>query len=234
MFELNAAGAALFADSIKAAKDATPFGAAVYVYPEEDYRDMRLFLTEDGKSGFALKGDDIVSVFSGQKGASTALLQLAVQEGGRRLDAFDTVLTNIYATNGFRAVARLAWNDEYRPDDWNKATFKQFNGGEPDVVFMVYDPANSAARGGVEVQDYDEGNALQREALGAEQRPVLSRARGLESIFEGLNGRGLALTRAQAAAKSHPAAAQIANVQDNFYDILAELESSGKVEINCD
>lgn len=65
-------------------------------------------------------------------------------------------------------------------------------------------------------------------------RPSLSRRRGLESIFEGLNGRGLALARAQAAADAHPAAAQITFVQDNFYDILAQLEESGRVEINCD
>lgn len=233
-FELGAEGAALFSDSIKASKDSNVYGAAVYVYPEEDYQGMRLFLTEDGKSGFALKGDDIVSVFSGEKGASTAMLQLAVQEGGRRLDAFDTALPDIYSVNGFRVVARLAWNDEYRPADWNKATFSRYNNGEPDVVFMVYDPANASPDGGVEVQDYDEGNALQRETVGIEERPVLSRARGLESVFEGLNGRGLALRRAQAAAASHPAAAQITFVQDNFYDILAQLEDSGRVKINCD
>lgn len=60
------------------------------------------------------------------------------------------------------------------------------------------------------------------------------RTKSLESIFEGLNGRGLALARAQAAADAHPAAAQITFVQDNFYDILAQLEESGRVEINCD
>jgi len=233
LFELGPDGAALFTDSIKAAKDSSAYGAAVYVYPEADYRDMRLFITDDGKSGFALKGDDIVSVFSGIKGSSTAMLRLAVQEGGRRLDAFDTALPDIYANNGFRVVARLPWNDEYRPADWNKAVFSRYNNGEPDVVFMAYDPAKADAFGGKEVADYDEGNAEQQKALQKEQ-PVLSRRRGLESIFEGLNGRGLALTRAQAAADAHPAATQIAYVQDNFYDILAQLEESGQVEINCD
>src|SRR4051812_19721246 len=61
--ELNSikGGAQRFADAINAAKGAQKFGASVHAYDAQDYTDMRLFLTPDGKSGFALKGDDIVS-----------------------------------------------------------------------------------------------------------------------------------------------------------------------------
>lgn len=56
----------------------------------------------------------------------------------------------------------------------------------------------------------------------------------ISGIFTGLSSRGLAKNRAQKAAEAHPRAAQIAYVQDNFMDILTELEDSGRVKINCD
>ena len=34
----------------------------------------------------------------------------------------------------------MKWDDEYIPEGWNKDNFKDYNNGEPDVVFMVYDP----------------------------------------------------------------------------------------------
>lgn len=59
-------------------------------------------------------------------------------------------------------------------------------------------------------------------------------ATGAEAIFDGLSKRGLAKTRAQAALESHPDSARITFVQDNFLDILSELDDSGLVKINCD
>jgi hypothetical protein len=56
----------------------------------------------------------------------------------------------------------------------------------------------------------------------------------LASIFKGLSSRGLAKVRARKAAAAHQRAAQIAYVQENFMDILTELEDSGLVNINCD
>ena len=166
MFELDSDGAGLFRDAIQTAKDSTQFGAAVYVYDESDYAGMRLFINEKGNSGFAIKGNDIVSVFSGEKGSASAMLQLAVDEGGQRLDAFNTVLPALYAANGFKSVAKLGWNDEYRPVDWNKATFAKYNNGEPDVVFMVFDPKNANRKTDNEVSDYDAGIEAQQAAIG--------------------------------------------------------------------
>jgi hypothetical protein len=126
---------------ITESKSKSEFGASVYAYTVEEYADMRLFVSEDALSGFALKGDDIVSVFSMSDAAvGHALMQMAVSVGGRRLDAFDTVLPYLYAPHGFRAVARLRWNEGRKPEGWDKKTFAKFNNGEPDVVFMVYDP----------------------------------------------------------------------------------------------
>ena len=85
---------------IKDAAASPPAGAAVYIYPQDEYAAMRLFTTKDGTAGFALKGDDIVSVFkhrrSPHKSITVSMLRLAVEQGGRKLDAFDTILPSIY------------------------------------------------------------------------------------------------------------------------------------------
>mgnify|MGYP003646026872 CR=1 FL=1 len=241
-FEVGANGASTFRDAIQEAKANSRFGAAVYVYPVDEYAGMRLFLTEDGKAGFALKGDDIVSVFAGKEhpGAANSVLQLATQEGGRRLDAFDTVLPNMYALHGFRAVARTKWNDDYAPDGWNKDTFKEFNNGKPDVVFMVHDPeyfdAYTHADGPV-IAEYDDGAKAQAEALAnikqVRQTDPPKPVSAL-SIFTGLDKRGLAKAKAETLLAEHPDSARIKYVQENFLDILSELEDSDLVKINCD
>jgi hypothetical protein len=76
-------------------------------------------------------------------------------------------------------------------------------------------------------------SARQRGREVARETPQVAPA-GLESLFEGLNARGLKRTRAQATVSARPDAARITYVQDNFIDILSELEDSGKVKINCD
>jgi hypothetical protein len=167
------AAAGEFHSAIDAAKGANAHGAAVYVYSPEEYAEMRLFMSPNRDYGFAIKGKDIVSVFKHPdakgKGLGEKMAKLAVEQGGRTLDAFDTVLPIIYAKAGFRPVARLPWNDEYSPSDWDKKAFKDFNKGEPDVVFMVYDGERST---GVynpllapRVDDYDAAVARQEEAL---------------------------------------------------------------------
>jgi hypothetical protein len=236
--EVGADGAKTFRDSILSAKQATPFGAAVHVYDQADYEGMRLFLTEDAKAGFALKGDDIVSVFVGDahRGAVNGILQLATQEGGRRLDAFDTVLPNLHAAHGFKAVARIGWNDEYEPEGWNKETFKDFNKGEPDVVFMVHDPESFTGyqeADGKKVGDYDDGVAAQSTALKDIKQVRQTDPESLESIFKRLEKRGLALANAKADVARRADAAQINYMEDNFLDILDELDTAGVVKINC-
>jgi hypothetical protein len=59
-------------------------------------------------------------------------------------------------------------------------------------------------------------------------------AQSLQTIFESLDKRGLAKTRAEAAFVSRPDGAQIKYIQENFHDILIQLEDADKVKINCD
>ena len=166
----------LYTRLINDSKQDNRFGASVYVYPEGEYQDMRLFVTKDGMAGFALKGDDIVSAFKSPKstdrGVAFSMIRMAVAIGGRRLDAFDTVLPSIYSVSGFKAVSRMRWNDEYKPDDWNKEVFKAFNGGEPDVVFMAYDKDREGLYSPTEgeyTDSYDDAVAAQNAAAGGVQ-----------------------------------------------------------------
>jgi hypothetical protein len=182
-YEMDAEAAPTFQKLIQESKDDNDFGAAVTVYPVEAYEDMRLFLTKDGKAGFALKGNDIVSVFSQAPyvGGVNGIIRLAVQEGGRKLDAFDTVLPDLYFNNGFQVTSRMKWNDDYVPDGWNKETFKDFNNGEPDVVFMAYEPSNNKRptnQTGKLVDDYDEAVNIQEEVVKVAPRYSLSKRQG--------------------------------------------------------
>jgi RNA-binding protein YhbY len=169
------------------------FGESVYVYPvksgiDEDgypykgYEEMRLFLTEDGTSGFALKPTDtdgvvdIVSVFttsgSPNKQINYPMIRLATEQGGNTLDAFDIYLPKLYSANGFKVRSRLKWDDSQAPDGWDKEAFKNYNNGEPDVVFMYYQPD----RIDVYEQGSDEGELFDdyMEAVNAQVGAALS------------------------------------------------------------
>ena len=55
----------------------------------------------------------------------------------------------------------------------------------------------------------------------------------LADLFAGLEKRGLAKTKTEGLVNRRPDAAGIRYIQDNFLDILDELDTAGKVEINC-
>jgi len=137
------ASAKLFHAALTKAKASNKHGASVFVYPQAEYAGMRMFLSEDGKTGVAIKPDgDMVSVFSHETSPQgRAAVELAVIAGAIKGDAFDTVLPEIYADHGFKVVSRLGWDDSQAPSDWDKTRYKQFNNGEPDVVFLAYDPS---------------------------------------------------------------------------------------------
>jgi hypothetical protein len=144
-----------------------PTAPQVEIKSAEDLAQMRLFQTPSG-SGFAIKPDgDIVAVYASpeepRKGAY-AMLEAAVEAGGRKLDAFDTYLPKIYETVGFRPVSKIAWDDEFAPPGWDKEVFKDSNNGEPDVIFFVYDPDYTGVGGSADLPysaDYDAAEAIQ-------------------------------------------------------------------------
>ena len=128
---------------------------------------MRLFMAEDGQSGIALKGDEIVSLFktgtSGDANVSRPLMELAIEQGGRRGDCFDTVLPRMYAEHGLEVRSRIRWDDEYAPEGWDKSVYKAFNNGEPDVTFFRYNPAYTSPYSpgqGAYADSYDDAAAV--------------------------------------------------------------------------
>ena len=174
----NKTNAELFARKIQEGKDASDFGAAVYVYPQSEYQKMQMFMTEDGAAGIAIEnGDTIVSLYNngGHKNVTYALASLAVEEGGLYSDAFDTQLPIIYQHVGFKVVSRLKWDDSKAPADWDKRTFMDFSKGEPDVVFMVVDPkyfGPYTKDTGYYVDTYEEGMRSIRETRRPEQERI--------------------------------------------------------------
>lgn len=167
LYELGPSDSGVYRAQMLELTDKNPYAASVYVYDEDEYRQMRLLVTDDGKAGVALMGDEIVSAFAhkdcAHPKAVQSMLSQATGRGGRRLDCFDTVLPKLYADAGFVPVARLRWNDDYAPDGWDYDTFRRFNDGRPDVVFMAYDPdcvgGEYAPGTGPYVDDYDDGIA---------------------------------------------------------------------------
>lgn len=170
MYELAPADSGIYRQQMLELTRKNPHAASVHVYTEDEYRQMRLLVTDDGKAGVAIKGDEVVSAFAhkdcAHPRAARAMLRHATALGGRRLDCFDTVLPKFYADAGFVPVARLKWNDDYAPEGWDYDTFRRFNDGRPDVVFMAFGPdrvgGDYTPGAGEYVDDYDEGIALAR------------------------------------------------------------------------
>lgn len=170
-----------------------PFGSCLHLYEAEEYARMRLFLDGNGLAGFALEGTEIVSVFNHRKSlnrhVSRSLLALAVQLGGNRLNAFETVLPTIYRRCGFVPISRLAWNDDEAPSDWDYAATSAFNQGRPNVVYMAFGCPQFPV---VQVNSFAEGVESQLKALERRRRALVLGSTGsgktvlLHAFFQGL------------------------------------------------
>lgn len=104
-------------------------------YSIEEFKDMKTFKVRGYNAGFAIKDDgDIVSVHNntGIPGILEALMIVAKENGGRKLDHFDGKLSDLYSKVGFKEVERYPWDDRYAPKDWD---YKKY--GRPDVVYRV-------------------------------------------------------------------------------------------------
>jgi hypothetical protein len=168
----------------------SPFGATVYLYAPAEYQNFRLFMTEDRTGGFAIKPDgDIVSVFSSSEGQLQPMLALATEEGGKKIDAFDTVFPDGYDLNGFVETGRTKWDDRRVPTvasgaakDWDYETFKDFNDGRPDRVFMEYRPATAG--------QLTDAEARMAERLSVTAVPMTEAQRQVASRLPGGKGYG--------------------------------------------
>jgi hypothetical protein len=213
---------AVFGEVIAEVKEELgPVGAQVTVY--DDYTGMRLFVMDDGLSGFALNGNDIISVFGhpdAPAGAVKEMFPVATALGGQRLDAFDTFLPKIYARAGFRAVAKLPFSREYAPDGWDYDWFEDKMGdSDPDVMFMVYDPANATRETDNLVEDYDEGSAAQEAALEGGKFRVLYQSENRRTPSTTGEVTGVEMPTSLAAASEVALATQFATGRDFKMDL---------------
>jgi GNAT superfamily N-acetyltransferase len=138
----------MLVDSLKDQK----FAASVTIHSVEDFNNMRMFITEDGSTGITITKEGFLggafSAPNNNKPQNIAqLMVLGIKEGALTAECFATILPDYYANFGFKAVAKTAFNDEYKPMkangksliDWDYETYKEFNEGRPDVVFLIYD-----------------------------------------------------------------------------------------------
>ena len=126
-----------FYGAIENAKKVNKHGAFVDKYSIEEYKKMKLFITLDGNAGIAITQDNnIVSIFNGseKRGVLKTLLPLAIDQGGRKLDNYNSSkLSAMYELYGFNPVSKVKFNIKFAPDDWNYE-----RDGEPDIVFWIH------------------------------------------------------------------------------------------------
>jgi len=126
----------LYYDAVSLAKERNEYGQFVDAGSVESLSEKRMFLYAGGEAGFAVGEDgNITNVFKNpdftkRKGTVYEMLSQAVDKGGDRLDNYDGALTTFYAQSGFQPEARLEFNREFAPDDWNYE-----RDGEPDIMF---------------------------------------------------------------------------------------------------
>jgi hypothetical protein len=147
-------------------------------YTPEEYAMMRMFLSPDKKSGYALKGgDELVSVFSEPGGRGRRIAQEATLEGARKLDNYDVrgVLPKLYGSVGFKETARYPFDPQFG-QHLSRGAFNL----APDYVEMAMDPRVSKELGrlrGGGIQD------LERILSGGSGR--MSRRKGVQDTAAG-------------------------------------------------
>lgn len=128
-------------------KSEAKFGTSVDVLSPDQYKDYDLVQASWGGETATIsvaKNGEIGSVTRSQNAMPT-LVRVAMDAAlhmreGRSLwlNGFDTILPKLYWDFGFEPVAKLKFNDEYRPDGWDYKAYSKFNNGRPDVMFMRY------------------------------------------------------------------------------------------------
>ncbi|MGB1649965.1 MAG: hypothetical protein ACPHEP_02970 [Acidimicrobiales bacterium] len=127
-------------------------GRSVDIYDPKEYKGYKLFTTKDGSAGFAISpsgelSSAVSNMQSGIKGFADSVIAAGVANGARWLNAFDTVLPQKYSRFGFKPVARIKFDEGFARSEWGDAAVDEFmaatkgyQNGNPDLVFMVYDP----------------------------------------------------------------------------------------------
>lgn len=182
--ELGPKEANVFHMRIREAKKANPKGSAVDVHTVKDYANMRMFLTNDGKAGYAVNQQgELNSVFkhpeSPYKNISKHVAAHSTLVGGASHASAFEPLYKMYGQGGAERTGTTKWNEDYKPNKW--PTKKM---GRPDVSYIAMG-ITPAKYENVVTEDYDEGMARAK-SLG-EQRMAGFRSR-ISRFWQGHNG----------------------------------------------
>ena len=173
-----------FSSIAESNKKSNKFGASVDVLSSEEYEGHDIIITGSGPGATVTiaisPSGELTSVTKSSKATRAdvdAAFDMAISTGKvKYLNGFETVLPDKYAFYGFEPVARLKFNPELQPDGWDYNTYRKYNNGQPDVVFMrftgnlggTYNPV-----GFPEVQTYEAGLELAAQDVTAEAGTVL-------------------------------------------------------------
>ena len=86
------------------------------------------YLGSDGYMGGLVRFN-----FANKENLSKQHQEQRIFKGGTFLDCYDGKLVELYKKQGFRVVARLPFNGDYAPKDWEEDEFLKYR---PDVVFL--------------------------------------------------------------------------------------------------
>jgi hypothetical protein len=158
----------VFSETAARNKQANRFGSSVDVLDADDYNNHDIIVTSSKKGQYvtlSISPDGEITSVTKSKGATrldvSAAFDMAISTGKvKYLNGFETILPDLYANYGFTPVARLKFDPQFQPPGWSYSTYREFNKGKPDVIFMrfdgtmgsVYDPT-----GFPEVQSYEDG-----------------------------------------------------------------------------
>lgn len=138
-----------FSQALSCVVDINPRGPFVEKRSVSDLKDSgaRPFLAHNGMAGVAVWPDgNIGAAFKNCRLPGKAIGELmltALSIGGNKLDCYDGFLPKAYTQFGFIPVARVKFNREFAPDNWDVKKFE-----EPDVVFMMHcgDPVETVVK----------------------------------------------------------------------------------------
>ena len=168
-----------FVESAMRAKKANKFGSSVSIKSAAEYEGYTLLMAGEGRAHATISPDgELGGVIRGENGTADdvhALMKAALSTGKVKwLNAFDTILPSMYGEYGFEAVARMPFNDEYKPVDWDYQLYGKYNAGRPDVIFMARtkEKANyELSKNSIPtVKEWDDGVALTMRKLEIAER----------------------------------------------------------------
>lgn len=129
-------GTQTFVNAVREARRSDP---SLSVLSKEAYGDARLFLSQDGTAGVAVKDDgEIVSLF-GDESSTASMLLLAAHQGGSWISVYESEDIDVLQLLGFRTATFTAWDPDQKPRGW-----KVSERGRPDTLYMVQVPSKAA------------------------------------------------------------------------------------------